>query len=69
VAAQLDLDREGEPAQPPAAGLARRRRKAVSDRCISAATDCIQAGSASASSRQTAAGLPANGLAVKASTW
>jgi hypothetical protein len=44
-------------------------RKAVSDRFISAATRCIQAGSAPASSRQTAAGLPANGSSVKASTW
>jgi hypothetical protein len=69
VAAQLDLDRgvnqrnRQRPASP--AG----RRKAVSDRFISAATACIQAGSASASSRHTAAGLPANGSAVKASTW
>jgi hypothetical protein len=42
---------------------------AVSDRRSSAATCCIHAssGHVSASSRQTAAGLPANGRSVKAS--
>ena len=35
--------------------------KAVSERFISAASACIQASSAGASSRQTAAGLPENG--------
>ncbi len=43
VAAQVDLDRGGEPAQAPAA-LDGGTRKAVSDRFISAATACIHAG-------------------------
>jgi hypothetical protein len=43
-------------------------RKAVSDRFISAATDCIQFSDAGSVSRQTAAGLPAKARSVKAST-
>lgn len=44
------------------------RRKAVSERLNSAATACIQHSSAAASRRHTAAGLPLNGPAAKAST-
>ena len=43
--------------------------KAVSDRFISLATDCIHRASAGPPSRHTAAGLPANTLSAKASTW
>ena len=43
--------------------------KAVSDRFISLATDCIHRASAGPASRHTAAGLPANTLSAKASTW
>src|SRR5208282_4811601 len=43
--------------------------KAVSERFISAATCCIQGSGAGASSRQTAAGLPAKGRSVNESTW
>jgi hypothetical protein len=50
-------------------GPSRVSTKAVSERFISAATACIQWSSTSRSSRQTAAGLPANGRSVKASTW
>uniref|UniRef100_A0A0A9H8M0 Uncharacterized protein n=1 Tax=Arundo donax TaxID=35708 RepID=A0A0A9H8M0_ARUDO len=48
-----------------------RRRKAVSERLNSAATDCNHRSSAAlaaSSRRHTAAGLPLNGSAVKAST-
>ena len=46
---------------------ARGSTKAVSDRFISPATDCIHRASAGPSSRHTAAGLPANTLSAKAS--
>src|SRR5947209_124170 len=46
----------------------RRTRNAVSERFISRATFCIQASSGKASSTHTAAGLPAKGRSVKAST-
>jgi phosphoribosylpyrophosphate synthetase len=45
------------------------RGQAVSDRFISAATDCIHASVAGASRMHTAAGLPRNRSVVKASTW
>src|SRR5262249_41859087 len=48
---------------------ARGSRKAVSDRFISLATDCIHPASAGPPSRHTAAGLPANTRSAKASTW
>ena len=44
-------------------------RKAVSDRFISLATDCIHRASAGPPSRHTAAGLPAKAVWVNASTW
>src|SRR3954469_9055872 len=46
----------------------RRTRNAVSDRFISRATACIQSSTGYASSTHTAAGLPAKGRSVKAST-
>src|SRR5436305_12750589 len=46
----------------------RRTRNAVSERFISRATFCIQASSGKASRTHTAAGLPAKGRSVKAST-
>lgn len=55
----------------PAAEDFSRRRKAVSEMLNSAATDCIHRSSAAlaaSSRRHTAAGLPLNGSAVKAST-
>src|SRR5437764_1301816 len=45
------------------------RTNAVSERFISAATACIHAGSAGASRRHTAAGLPVKGPDANASTW
>ena len=44
-------------------------KNAVSDRLFSAAMSCISASGIGASSGQTAAGLPANGRSVNASTW
>ena len=44
------------------------RRKAVSERFISAATDCSHASARSSGRMQTAAGFPANGRSVNAST-
>src|SRR5262249_42240045 len=46
-----------------------RSRNAVSARFISAAMPCRHASSRGAESRQTAAGLPAKGRSVNASTW
>jgi hypothetical protein len=66
VAAQENLDRRGEPAQLPGVVVPEEGRL---ERFISRATCCIQRLSAAWASTHTAAGLPANGLAVKASTW
>ena len=44
-------------------------RNAVSERFISAATDCIHDSSAGESRMHTAAGLPRNGSVANASTW
>src|SRR2546425_143384 len=44
-------------------------RNAVSERFISRATSCIQRSSRAAGSTHTAAGLPAYGVLVNASTW
>ncbi len=50
---------------PPSSG----HRKAVSDKFISPATACIQSAAADPVIGHTAAGLPAKGSPVKASTW
>ena len=67
VSAQIDLDGRREPTR--SYPSSRRETKAVSERFISAATSCIHVASRSPSRRHTAAGFPANGLPVKASTW
>jgi hypothetical protein len=80
VAAEVDLNGEGEPAEVVVggawrarcvggAGLAARTRKPVSARFISRAAACIQASSRGLVRRQTPAGLPANGAFVNASIW
>src|SRR5262249_48945779 len=49
-------------------GPSSERAKAVSECCISAAIACIVVSRSSRSRRQTEAGFPRNGVAVKAST-
>jgi hypothetical protein len=53
----------------PARSAVARDQNAVSARFISRATLSIQPASAALGRMQTPAGLPANGLLVKASTW
>jgi hypothetical protein len=67
VAAQRDLHRRREPAQREAVVAPPEEGRLA--RFISAATACSHAASRGGSSRQTAAGLPAYGTAVKESTW
>ena len=67
VAAELHLDGGGEP--PQAVAVVPLHEERVSERFISEATLCIQLSSRDSGRMQTAAGLPAKGRSVKASTW
>src|SRR4051794_36186678 len=65
---QRSISRVGENHRKFQSPSSRRTRNAVSDRFISRATACIQSSAGYASSTHTAAGLPAKGRSVKAST-